>query len=75
MKKASAVLLVVGLIIVIGSFFYIHDAVNAADSDSVTVNPSGDLLSRWPMFVGSLFVVFSGIFYMASTITNGKAQH
>ena len=66
MKKVSVILLVVGIITTIGLVIFFRSQVNAVDSDSMAVDPSGHEVSRWPIFIGIILTFVGGVFYYVS---------
>lgn len=66
MKKTSAVLFILGLIITIGLVIYFRSVINPVDSDSMTIDRSGSQVSKWPVFIGIILTFVGGVFYYVS---------
>lgn len=66
MKKVSVLLIIIGIIITIGLIVYYKDVVNPVDSDSMTINGSGGMTAKWPLFVGIIFTFVGIVFYYVS---------
>ena len=73
MKKVSVLLIIVGIIITIGLIVYYKDVVNPVDSDSMTINSSGGMTAKWPLFVGIIFTFVGIVFYYVAH-TEKKAE-
>ncbi|MDF2434310.1 MAG: hypothetical protein JWP44_3941 [Mucilaginibacter sp.] len=66
MKKISILLLVVGVIVTIGLIIYFRSVVNPVDSDSMTIDRSGNQVSEWPLFIGIISTFVGILFYYVS---------
>ena len=66
MKKISVLLIIVGVIVTIGLIIYFRSVVNPVDSDSMTIDRSGNQVSEWPLFVGIIFTFVGIVFYYVS---------
>jgi hypothetical protein len=66
MKKISIALFILGIIITIGLVIYYRGVVNPVDSDSMTIDRSGNQVSKWPVFIGIIFTFVGGVFYYVS---------
>ena len=66
MKKTSAVLFILGVIITIGLVIYFRSVINPVDSDSMTIDRSGSQVSKWPVFIGIILTFVGGVFYYVS---------
>jgi hypothetical protein len=66
MKKISVLLFVAGVIITIGLVIYFRAVVNPVDSDSMTIDRSGNQVSEWPLFIGIIFTFVGAVFYYVS---------
>ncbi|BAU53400.1 hypothetical protein [Mucilaginibacter gotjawali] len=66
MKKFSILLFILGVIVTIGLIIYYKSVVNVVDSDSMTISPSGDMVAKWPIFVGIIMVFVGGVFFYIS---------
>jgi uncharacterized BrkB/YihY/UPF0761 family membrane protein len=66
MKRTSVIIFLAGVIITIYCIIYFRPVLDVVDSDTMTVNPSGDKVAPWPLFVG-LYTAFVGaVFYYVS---------
>jgi hypothetical protein len=66
MKKVSVLLIVVGIIVTIGLIIYYRGVVNPVDSDSMTIDRSGNQVSEWPLFIGIILTFVGIVFYYVS---------
>ncbi|WP_295673068.1 hypothetical protein [uncultured Mucilaginibacter sp.] len=66
MKKFSILLFIAGVIVTIGLIIYYKSVVNVVDSDSMTISPNGDMVAKWPIFVGIIMVFVGGVFFYVS---------
>ncbi len=66
MKKTSAFLFILGIILTIGLIIYFRSVINPVDSDSMTIDRSGSQVSRWPIFIGIILTFVGGVFYYVS---------
>ncbi|TWI95942.1 hypothetical protein JN11_04217 [Mucilaginibacter frigoritolerans] len=66
MKKISVALFIAGIIITIGLVIYYRGQVNPVDSDSMTIDRSGNQVSEWPVFIGIIFTFVGAVFYYVS---------
>jgi hypothetical protein len=66
MKKISVLLLVVGVILTIGLIIYFRTVVNPVDSNSMSIDRSGNEVSKWPIFIGIVFTFVGAVFYYVS---------
>ncbi|MDR3693934.1 hypothetical protein [Mucilaginibacter sp.] len=66
MKKFSILLFTAGVIVTIGLIIYYKSVVNVVDSDSMTISPSGDMVAKWPLFVGIIMVFVGAVFFYIS---------
>jgi hypothetical protein len=66
MKKISVLLFIVGIIVTIGLVIYFRSVVDAVDSDSMTIDRSGNQVSKWPIFIGIILTFVGAVFYYAS---------
>jgi hypothetical protein len=66
MKKISVLLFIVGVIVTIGMVIYFRAEVNPADSDSMTIDRSGNMVSEWPLFIGIILTFVGAVFYYVS---------
>ena len=74
MKKISILLIVVGVIVTIGLIIYFRPEVNAVDSNSMTIDRSGNQVSEWPLFIGIIFTFVGGVFYYVSHYEKKKGR-
>jgi uncharacterized membrane protein len=73
MKKVSVVLIIVGIIVTIGLIIYFRSVVNPVDSDSMTIDHSSNMVSKWPLFIGIICTFVGSVFYYVShTEKNAK---
>jgi hypothetical protein len=63
MKKASVVILLVGVVITVGLVIYYRSMVNPVDADPMDINPSGAMIAEWPLFIGILTTFVGAVFY------------
>jgi len=66
MKKFSILLFIAGVIVTIGLIIYYKSVVNVVDSDSMTISPSGDMVAKWPLFIGIIMVFVGAVFFYIS---------
>ena len=66
MKKISILLFVAGVIVTIGLIIYFRSVVNVVDSDSMTIDRSGDMVAKWPIFIGIILVFVGAVFFYIS---------
>ncbi len=66
MKRISVLLIIVGIIVTIGLIIYYRGVVNPVDSDSMTIDRSGNQVSEWPLFIGIIFTFVGIVFYYVS---------
>jgi uncharacterized membrane protein len=66
MKKISILLFIVGLIVTIGLAIYFKSEVNPVDSDEMTISHSGEMISKWPIFIGIGLMFVGATFFYAS---------
>jgi len=66
MKKISILLFIAGVIVTIGLIIYYKSVVNPVDSDSMTINGSGDMIAKWPLFIGIILVFVGAVFFYIS---------
>jgi uncharacterized membrane protein len=66
MKKISILLFIAGVIVTIGLIIYYRSVVNPVDSDSMTINGSGDMIAKWPLFIGIILVFVGAVFFYIS---------
>ena len=66
MKKISIALFIAGIIITRGLVIYFRGTVNPVDSDSMTIDRSGNQVSEWPIFIGIIFTFVGAVFYYVS---------
>ncbi|ASU35557.1 hypothetical protein [Mucilaginibacter xinganensis] len=66
MKKVSILLIIVGIIVTIGLIIYYRGVVNPVDSDSMTIDRSGNQVSEWPLFIGIILTFVGIVFYYVS---------
>jgi hypothetical protein len=69
MKRASIILVVIGLIVLIGgNFFYKKDSnpVDTAGTREISRTATGDWAPKIPVFMGGVLVALGVIFYIAS---------
>ena len=74
MKKISILLIVVGVIVTIGLIIYFKSAPNAVDSNSMTIDRSGNQVSEWPLFIGIIFTFVGAVFYYVSHYEKNKGK-
>lgn len=74
MRRASIILIIAGLVLVIGGNFFFHKSDNAADSKAMTVTSGGTESFKWPVYTGVILLFVGGTFYMAGR-KNSKVQH
>jgi hypothetical protein len=72
MKKVSIIFIVVGILITIGLVIYYRGVVNPVDSDSMTIDRSGNQVSEWPVFIG-IILTFVGMVFFYVSHTEKKA--
>ena len=72
MKKFSIALFILGIFYILGCVWYYRDVLNVVDSDTMSVNPAGEMVAKWPIFVG-IIMVFVGATFWYAEITNKKA--
>jgi uncharacterized membrane protein len=66
MKKTSILMFVVGVIVTIGLIIYFRSEVDPVDSEAITINRSGDMVSEWPLFIGIILVFVGAVFFYIS---------
>ncbi len=74
MKKFSVLLFAAGIIVTIGLIIYFRSVVNPADSDSMTIDRSGNQVSKWPIFIGIIFTFVGAVFYYVSHYEKKKGK-
>ena len=73
MKVTSIFLFLAGVIITIGLIIYFRSVVNPVDSDSMTIDRSGNQVSEWPLFIGIILTFVGGVFYYVA-VTEKKGN-
>jgi len=73
MKATSIFLTLAGIAITIFCIIYFKPALNAVDSDPLTINPKGAMTSEWPIFIG-LLTTFVGITFFFIAASNKTAK-
>ena len=73
MKLISIIITLVGLAVLIYCLTYFRPALNAVDSDALTVNPKGAMTSEWPLFIGIL-TTFVGITFFFVSLSDKTAK-
>jgi hypothetical protein len=73
MKATSIFLTIAGIAITIFCITYFRPALNAVDSDAMTINPKGAMTSEWPLFIGIL-TTFVGITFFFVSNSNKTAK-
>jgi len=63
MKKISILLIIIGVAVIIYCLYFFHPLLNAADSDTMSVNPHGTRSPQWPLFIGILTTFVGICFY------------
>jgi uncharacterized membrane protein len=63
MKKFSILLFVLGIVITVGLIIYYKSVVNPVDAEVMDINPSGDMISEWPLFIGIICTFVGAVFY------------
>jgi len=66
MKITSILLFISGVIFTIYCVTYFNPRINAADSDPMTVNPSGGVVAEWPIFIGIILIFVGAVFFYIS---------
>jgi len=66
MKKISILLFVTGLIVTVGLIIYYKSVVNPVDAEPMSINPAGDMISDWPLFIGIILLFVGSVFYYIS---------
>jgi uncharacterized membrane protein len=66
MKKFSILLFTLGVIVTVGLIIYYRSVVNPVDSESMSITPSGEMVSDWPLFIGIIMVFVGSVFYYIS---------
>jgi uncharacterized membrane protein len=66
MKKTSIFLFIVGIIVTIGLIIYFRGVVNPVDSDSMTIDRSGNMVSKWTLFIGIIMTFVGAVFFYVS---------
>ncbi|WP_428330593.1 hypothetical protein [Mucilaginibacter sp.] len=73
MRKISIFLFIVGVITTIALIIYFKTVVNPVDSDSMTIDGSGNMIAKWPLFIGIILTFVGGVFFYASIDEENKA--
>lgn len=73
MKITSILLFITGVIFIVLCVTYFKQSLNVADSDAMTINPSGTMVSEWPVFIGIILVFVGSVFFYVS-ITEKKLK-
>lgn len=66
MKRTSIIIFLAGVIITIYCIIYFRPILDVVDSDPMTVNPSGDKVAPWPLFIGIYTTFVGAVFYYVS---------
>ena len=66
--------MVVGVIVTIGLIIYFQSVPNAVDSNSMTIDRSGNEVSKWPIFIGIIFTFVGAVFYYVSHYEKKKGR-
>jgi hypothetical protein len=66
MKNISILLFIVGLVITVGLAIYYKSEVNPVDYDEITISHSGEMISKWPIFIGIGLMFVGATFFYAS---------
>jgi uncharacterized membrane protein len=66
MKITSILLFISGVIFTIYCITYFNPKINAADSDPMTVSPSGTMIAEWPIFIGIILIFVGAVFFYVS---------
>ncbi len=74
MKKISVILFVVGVIVTISLIIYFRTIVNPVDSNSMSIDRSGNEVSKWPIFIGIILTFVGGVFYYVSHYEKKKGR-
>jgi amino acid transporter len=74
MKRVSVLIILVGVAIMIFCLWYFRVAINPADSDPMTVNPSNIRTTEWPLFIGILTTFVGICFYFIGASDEKKAK-
>jgi amino acid transporter len=75
MKRVSILIILVGVAIIIFCLWYFRAAINPADSDPMTVNPSSVRTTEWPIFIGILTAFVGVCFYLIGVSDEKKAKN
>jgi len=67
MKATSIFITLAGIAIIIICLLYFKPALNAVDSDAMTINPKGGMTSEWPIFIGILTTFVGITFFFVAT--------
>lgn len=67
MKRTSILITIVGIAIIVYCLIFFRPAINAVDSDTMSVNPGGIRSPEWPLFVGILTTFVGIVFYLVAT--------
>ena len=66
MRKISILLFILGLIVTVWLAIYFKSEVNPVDSDEITISGSGEMISKWPIFIGIILMFVGATFFYAS---------
>jgi uncharacterized integral membrane protein len=66
MKKLSILVFLVGVAITIFLVIYYRSVVNPVDAETMDINPAGNMIAEWPLFIGILTTFVGGVFYYVS---------
>ena len=74
MKRTSIIIIIIGIAITIACIVYFKPALNAVDSDTMTVNSHGVRTAEWPLFIGILTTFVGVCFYFIGVADEKKAK-
>jgi len=70
MRNFSILLFILGVIITVWLCIYYKSEVNPVDYDEITISHSGEMISKWPVFIGIIFMFVGATFFYASFAKN-----
>lgn len=73
MRKISILLFILGLIVTVWLCIYFKSEVNPVDSDEITISHSGEMISKWPVFIG-IILMFVGATFFYATFNQKKGK-
>ena len=74
MRRASIILIIAGILLIVAGGFFYKTKTDAADSRPITVNLAGNKSFQWPVYTGVILLFLGATFNIASR-RNTKADH